>query len=54
MLRRFEFAALLTVEQQRNSKTYYDSLLAWAIEVVSCDDTILPNPRSFPLFTLHC
>lgn len=32
---RLETAALLTVEQQRNSKTYYDSLLAWAIEAVS-------------------
>ena len=32
---RFETAALLTVAQQRNSKTYYDGLIAWAIEVVS-------------------
>lgn len=32
---RFETAALLTVVQQRNSKTYYDGLIAWAIEVVS-------------------
>lgn len=34
-IHRFETAALLTVAQQRNSKTYYDGLLAWAIEVVS-------------------